>query len=53
VCESVLLFADTGVEGTSRLVALLDSVTGLPYTPSGADVILRWDSGTNKIFALT
>jgi len=36
--ESVVLFKETGVEGTSDLVAFYDTATGLPFTPSGGDI---------------
>lgn len=37
--EAVILYIDTGVEGTSRLVAFLDTgQTGLPMTPNGGDI---------------
>lgn len=42
--EAIILFIDTGVEGTSRLVAFFDtSVTGLPVTPNGGDINLTVD----------
>lgn len=45
VCEAVLIFIDTGVEATSRLVALFDTgVTGLPVTPNGGDITLGWNA---------
>jgi len=50
--EALVIYIDTGVAGTSRLVAYIDSVTGLPATPSGGDITVTWDSGVNKIFAL-
>lgn len=37
--EAVILYIDTGVAGTSRLVAFYDTgVTGLPVTPNGGDI---------------
>jgi hypothetical protein len=48
----VVLYKDTGDETTSPLIACLDSVTGLPITPTGADVLLHWDNGASKIFKL-
>ena len=37
--EAVIIFIDTGVEETSRLVAFYDTgVTGLPVTPNGGDI---------------
>lgn len=40
--EAAVIWLDTGVAATSPLIAKLDAgVTGLPYTPSGADVLLN------------
>lgn len=50
--EFMVVFKDTGSAATSRLIALFDTATGLPFTPSGAGVLIRWDSGANKIFKL-
>lgn len=50
--EYLIIFKDTGVDGTSPLIALIDTATGLPVTPNGADIIVQWDNGTNKIFKL-
>lgn len=50
--ESVNIFKDTGVAGTSRLIAYIDTATGLPVTPNGGDITLVFDSGANKIFKL-
>lgn len=36
--ESIVFYIDTGTETTSRLVAKIDTGTGLPFTPSGGDV---------------
>lgn len=37
--EAIVLYIDTGVAGTSRLVAFIDTVTsGLPVTPNGGDI---------------
>lgn len=37
--EAIVLYIDTGVAGTSRLVAYIDTVTsGLPVTPNGGDI---------------
>jgi len=50
--EYILIWKDTGVESTSRLIALLDTATGLPVTPNGGDIGIAWDNGANKIFKL-
>lgn len=36
----------------SPLILLIDTATGLPMTPSGSDIVITWDSGANKIFAM-
>lgn len=52
--EAIILFKDTGVESSSRLIAYIDSAsaTGLPVTPNGGDISIAWDNGGNKIFKL-
>ena len=50
--EYLLIYKDTGVEGTSPLIALIDTATGLPVTPNGGDITVAWDNGANKIFKL-
>jgi len=51
-CEAILIYKDTGTEGTSPLIAYIDSATGLPVTPNGGDIQIQWDNGSNKIFKL-
>jgi len=50
--ESIVGYKDTGVESTSLLLFFFDTATGLPFTPNGGDVTVRWDDGVNKIFKL-
>jgi len=50
--EALVIYKHTGTESTSRLIAYIDTATGLPVTPSGGDIIIQWDSGANKIFKL-
>ena len=41
--EALVIYIDTTVAGTSRLVAFIDSgVTGLPVTPNGGDISITW-----------
>jgi hypothetical protein len=42
--ESLILFKDTGVESTSKLIAFWDTATGLPLTPNGGDVTVAWNA---------
>ncbi len=51
-CESIDVWQDTATEATSRLIANIDTATGLPVTPNGGDITIQWDSGANKIFKL-
>jgi hypothetical protein len=50
--EFILIYKDTGVAGTSPLIAYIDTATGLPITPNGGDIIITWDNGPNRIFKL-
>lgn len=50
--EYIVVYQDTGTPSTSRLVALVDTATGLPVTPNGGDIVVQWDSAANKIFKL-
>lgn len=50
--EYVVLYKDTGSPSTSRLIALIDTATGLPVTPNGGSINVAWSSGSNKIFKL-
>lgn len=50
--EALVIYKHTGTDATSRLIAYIDSATGLPVTPDGNDIITRWDNGANKIFKL-
>jgi hypothetical protein len=55
----LLLFQASAVGGgadvaasAQRLVAYIDTGTGLPVVPNGADITVAWDNGANKIFKL-
>lgn len=49
---AVVLYKDTGVESTSRLIAYIDNAVGLPTQPNGGAITVSWDNGANKIFKL-
>ncbi|GAF79865.1 unnamed protein product [marine sediment metagenome] len=51
-CEALVIYKHTGTESTSRLIAYIDSATGLPVTPNGGDIKVEWDNGSDKIFRL-
>ncbi|MGL4230965.1 MAG: hypothetical protein ACRCWJ_06320 [Casimicrobium sp.] len=50
--EAIVIYKDTGTEGTSPLIAYIDTATGLPITPNGGDIIVTWDNGPNRIYKL-
>lgn len=49
---AIVIYDDTGVAGTSRLIAYIDDYAGLPVTPNGSDIDLTWPSDANKIYKL-
>lgn len=43
--EAIVIYIDTGVAATSRLVAFLDTgFTNLPITPNGSDILVTWNA---------
>jgi predicted signal transduction protein with EAL and GGDEF domain len=48
----LVIYQDTGVSATSRLIANIDTATGLPLVPNGGDITVSFDNGVNKIFKL-
>jgi len=50
--EAVVIYKDTGVAGTSPLLAYIDTVTGFPLATNGGDITIQWDNGAYKIFSL-
>lgn len=51
-CEALILFHNTGDQSTSRLIAYIDTATGLPILPNGGDITVRFSDGASRIFAL-
>src|SRR3972149_6983361 len=58
VATSGAFVGKTSTDGTAaasdsdRLIARIDTATGLAVTPNGGDITITWDSGANKIFTL-
>lgn len=50
--EALVIYKDTGVAGTSPLIAYIDTATGLPVSAGATQVDVTWDNGANKIFKL-
>lgn len=50
--EGVVIYKDTGVAGTSPLLAYIDAITGFPLATNGGDITIQWDNGAYKILSL-
>jgi hypothetical protein len=50
--EYLVIVMDSGTEATSWLIAFIDTAIGLPVTPTGGDIVVQWDDGASKIYAL-
>jgi hypothetical protein len=57
--HSLLIFQSSAVAGgadvaasSQRVIAWIDTGTGVPIIPAGGDITVVWDSGANKIFSL-
>jgi hypothetical protein len=50
--KAAVLYKDTGVAGTSPLIAYLDEITGLPMATNGASIEIPWNNGAGKIISL-
>lgn len=48
----LVIYKDTGAPTTSRLLAFIDTATGLPYTPNGGSITISWDTGPDGIFKI-
>jgi len=49
---ALILYKDTGVEGTSPLILYMDLGSGLPLVANDGGVTIQWSNDTNKIFVL-
>lgn len=50
--EGVVIYKDTGVAGTSALLAYIDTITGFPLATNGGDITIAWDNGAYRVFSL-
>lgn len=50
--EYLIVAMDSGTEATSWLLAFIDTAIGLPVSPTGGDIVIQWDNGAAKIYAL-
>ena len=49
---AIVIFADSGSYSTSRLIAWIDTATGLPASPNSGDIVLSFSNGASKVFIL-
>lgn len=56
---AIIIFQSSAVTGGSdvaasaqRLIAYIDTATGLPVTPNGQNITVAWDNGSNRIAKL-
>lgn len=54
VIKAIVIYQAGPSASTSKLIAYLDQINGLPITTSSSstDLTIHWDNGTNKIFKL-
>lgn len=45
----VVIYQDNGSDATSRLIGYLDTVTGLPVTPTGSDISVDWSGAIAQL----
>ena len=52
--KALVIYKDSGTDSTSRLLAYIDTATGIPFLGINAttDITINWSSGSNKIISL-
>ncbi|HYH49646.1 MAG TPA: hypothetical protein VEG38_08865 [Acidimicrobiia bacterium] len=57
--HSILIFQSSAVGGgadvaatAQRVIAWIDTATGLPIRPNGANITISWDDGANRILKI-
>lgn len=48
----IILFMDTAIEDTSRLLVYIDSGTGWPLAPNSGNVVVQVDPGPDRLFRI-
>ena len=44
ISEALVIYQDSNEATTSRLIAYIDTATGLPVTPNGGDIQVQWSA---------
>jgi hypothetical protein len=52
--KALVIYKDSGADSTSRLLAYVDTATGIPFLGINAvtDITINWSNGSNKIISL-
>ena len=52
--KSLVIYKDSGTDSTSRLLAYIDTATGIPFLGINAvtDITINWSNSSNKIISL-
>ena len=52
--KALVIYKDSGTDATSRLLAYIDTATGIPFLGINAttDITINWSNGSNKIISL-
>lgn len=50
--EAIIIWHDTTNPATSRMIAYIDTATGLAVTPNGGDITIQWAGSPNFIFRI-
>ena len=52
--KALVIYKDSGTDSTSRLLAYIDTATGIPFLGINAvtNITINWSNGSNKIISL-
>ncbi len=52
--KALVIYKDSGTDSTSRLLAYIDTATGIPFAGinSATNITINWSNGSNKIISL-
>jgi hypothetical protein len=52
--KALVIYKDSGTDSTSRLLAYIDTATGIPFSGINAvtDITINWSNGSSKIISL-
>lgn len=52
-CNALIVYQYNASDAAARLIAYIDTATGLPFTPAASQTVnIAFDNGANKIFKL-